>query len=134
MTRARVLVLEDDPDWVHELTSYLEDDYEVQAACSLAQARELLEEKSFHMVTVDISLGLGGPMDEGGFRLIESIRSTSILREMSIIVITAYSTPERIRRAFRDYKVYDIIDKMTLDPLQFKQVVAEAIVGNANIE
>ena len=73
-------------------------------------------------------------MDEGGFRLIESIRSTSILREMSIIVITAYSTPERIRRAFRDYKVYDIIDKMTLDPLQFKQVVAEAIVGNANIE
>ena len=30
MTRARVLVLEDDPDLVHELTSYLEDDYEVR--------------------------------------------------------------------------------------------------------
>jgi response regulator RpfG family c-di-GMP phosphodiesterase len=46
---------------------------------------------------------------------------------MAIIIVTAYPTEERIRRAFKDYKVHDFIDKMTLVPKDFKTEVAEAI-------
>jgi response regulator RpfG family c-di-GMP phosphodiesterase len=125
--KARILLLEDDEDYVDTLKGYLEDDYEVYPAASLRKARKLLDQQTFHLAIVDISLVLGDSRDEKGFRLIEDLRTTEILRDMSIIIVTAYPSEERMRKAFKDYRVHDFIDKMTLDPTEFKKEVADAI-------
>lgn len=132
MTRqkARILIIEDDVDYVDTLEGYLKDDYEVHSAESLREARSLLEWNAFHLAIVDISLVLGDSSDEKGFRLIEELRTTEILRDMSIIIVTAYPSEERVRKAFKDYRVRDFIDKMTLDPKEFKKEVAEAIAAS----
>lgn len=125
--KAQILLLEDDEDYVDTIKGYLEDDYEVFPAASLKEAQRLLGAKTFHLATIDISLVLADSRDEKGFRLIEEIRTTEILRDMSVIVVTAYPSEERMRKAFRDYRVHDFIEKMTLDPQEFKKEVADAI-------
>jgi CheY-like chemotaxis protein len=134
--KARILLLEDDREWIDTLSEYLEEDYEVYSATSLEEAelrlvelRPYLEsqEVPFHLAIVDISLILGDSDDEQGFYFIEDLRTRDILRDVSIIVVTAYPRTERVRTAFKDYKVHDFIDKMTLVPGDFKKEVAEAI-------
>lgn len=125
--RPRILFLEDEKDWIDVLTSFLPDDYEIEPALSLSDAMELLNTRAFDLAIVDISLISGAHEDEKGFHFIEELRTTKTLRDMSIVILTAYSTVERLRRAFRDYGVFDFIDKGTLDPEEFRRTVAEAI-------
>lgn len=128
--RARILLLEDDADYVDTLNGYLKDEYDVYSAASLNEARKLLDRQTFHLAIVDISLVLGDSRDEKGFLLVEELRTTEILRDISIIIVTAYPSEERIRKAFKDYKVHDFIDKITLVPQEFKREVAEAIAAS----
>ena len=127
--KARILLLEDDIDYVDTLVGYL-DEYEVYTAATLREARKLLDQQTFHLAIVDISLVLGDSRDEKGFCLIEELRTTEILRDMSIIIVTGYPSEERMRKAFKDYRVHDFIDKMTLEPKEFKREVAEAIAAS----
>jgi response regulator RpfG family c-di-GMP phosphodiesterase len=128
--RTRILILEDDEDYVDTLEGYLKEDHDVYSASDLDEAQKLLGQQTFHLAIVDISLVLGDSKDEQGFDLIEDLRATEILRDMSIIIVTAYPTEERVRKAFKRFRVHDFIDKMTLDPKEFKQEVANAIADS----
>jgi DNA-binding NtrC family response regulator len=125
--RPRILFLEDEEDWIDVLTSYLPDDYEIEAVKSLSEATECLNARAFDLAIVDISLISGRYEDEKGFHFIQELLSTEVLRDMSIIIVTAYPTMERARKAIRDYRVFDFIDKGTLEPAEFQRTVAEAI-------
>jgi CheY-like chemotaxis protein len=137
----RILLLEDDKEWIDMIRGYLEENnsYDVYHATSLEEAERLLKKlEPFHLAVVDISLVLGDSKDEQGFEFIEEVRTKEILRDVSIIVVTAYPTTERVRKAFKDYKVHDFIDKMSLVPSKFKNEVDEAIadtyLGSLNQE
>jgi DNA-binding NtrC family response regulator len=125
--KPRILLLEDEQQWVDMLSRYLEDDYEVCPAMSLDEAEDWLERESFRLALVDIRLIAHDSEDESGFVFIEELRTREILRDMSLIIVSAYGTVERARKAFREYKVHDFIDKGTLDPQEFKRIVADAI-------
>lgn len=127
--KPRILLLEDEEQWIDMLSRYLEDDYEVCPARSLDEAEDWLERKTFRLALVDIRLVAYDTKDEGGFEFIEDVRTREILRDMSLIIVSAYGTVERARKAFRDYQVHDFIDKATLDPQEFKEVVADAIAA-----
>lgn len=122
-----ILLVEDDIDWIEQLTDYLGDDYEVCPVTSLREAQQSVRALPFHLAIVDISLILRDSGDDGGFRFIQELRTREILCDMSIIIVTAYPTTDRVRKAFKKYKVYDFIDKARLDSEEFRQVVAEAI-------
>ena len=122
-----ILVLEDSEDWVDKLTTYL-DGYKVTAARTLGAAAGLLQgAESFDLAIVDISLVLGNPDDENGFRFVSGVRETKPLRDLKIIIVTAYRSSERIRQAFRHYEVFDFLDKGSLTRQSFRTVVAEAL-------
>jgi DNA-binding NtrC family response regulator len=125
--KPRILLLEDEEQWIDMLSGYLEDDYEVCPAKSLGEAEAWLERATFRLAIVDIRLIAHDGRDESGFRFIEELRTREILRDMSLVIVSAYGTVERVRKAFKDYKVYDFVDKGTLDPLKFKQTVTEAM-------
>lgn len=136
ITRPRILLMEDREDWIHLVTMLLKQDYDVLAAKSIAEAERLLGTSVFHLAIIDISMVPGDPTDEQGLQLVRDLRSTEILRDMSIIILSAYATveeaetPERVRVAFRDYKVKDFFDKGRFDQEEFRQSVAEAIADS----
>lgn len=121
-----ILVLEDSDDWIDKLTSYLHG-YRVTAARTLSEAVGLLQGDAFDLAIVDISLVLDDPSDEKGLRFVSALRQTEFLRNMKIIIVTAYRTSERIRVAFKEYDVHDFLDKGSLNPREFRKIVAEAL-------
>lgn len=125
--KQRILLLEDEQQWIDILSGYLKDDYEICPATSLGEAEDWLYRGTFRLAIVDIRLIAHDTKDESGFRFIEEVRTREILRDMSLIIVSAYGTVERARKAFKDYKVHDFIDKGSLTPLEFKRTVADAI-------
>lgn len=125
-TRPQILLLEDEPDWAHVLMDYL-DEYDIHWASSLNEAAQLLKARTFALGLVDISLVPGSAKDEKGMNFIEELLTTETLRDLDMIIITAYPTTERVRKAFKDYRVCDFFDKGTLDLREFKRVIAELI-------
>ncbi len=134
--RPRILLLEDRDDWIHLVSLLLKDDYDVIPAKTLEDARQLVASSVFHLAIVDISMIPGDEFDEQGLQLIADLRTTEILRDMSLIILSAYpevegaKTPERWRVAFRDYNVVDFFDKNRFDRAEFKRTVAEAIADS----
>lgn len=130
MNRPRILVLEDEQQWVDYICHVLESDgYEVRPTSSLDEAWYWLERETFGLAVVDIRLIAHDTKEESGFEFIEEVRTRETLQDMSIIVFTAYGTVERSRKAFREYRVHDFIDKATFDPQEFKRGVADAIAA-----
>ncbi len=127
--KPRILLLEDEQEWIDKLSAYLEDNYEVCPATTLDEARNWMKKQVFRLAIVDIRLVAHDTKDESGFKFIEEVRTREILRDMSLIIVSAYGTVERARKAFRDFKVHDFIDKGTLIPSNFKKIVADAVAA-----
>jgi CheY-like chemotaxis protein len=121
-----ILVLEDDPDWIDKLRAYLHG-YRVSAARTLGEAYDLLQKQGFDLAIVDISLVPNLATDEKGLRFVEGLRQIEFLRDLKIIIVTAYRTTDRIRQAFREYDVYDFLDKGSLTSQEFRKIVAQAL-------
>jgi len=134
--KPRILLLEDKDNWIHLVSTLLGPDYDVVAVKRLDEARDMLVSSTFHLAIIDISLVSGDPFDEQGLQLMADLRTTEILRDMSIIVLSGYPevegarTPERWRVAFRDYKVKDFFDKNHFNKKEFKEEVIEAIADS----
>ena len=135
-SRPRILLLEDEGNWVHLITLLLSDEYDVVPAADLEAARDLVSSSVFHLAIVDISLVPGNRFDEDGLQFIEDLRVTEILRDMSIIVVSGYprvheaETPDRVRVAFRELNVVDFFDKSRFDRALFVQTVAKAVADS----
>jgi len=124
----RVLHVEDRKDWIREVQLALEGRYDVHAATSLREAASLFGDYEFDLVIVDIDLISGVGADEEGFRLVDALQKSGVLPGSRVIVLSAYAAlDERLRRAFRDYEVWDFIPKDSFDPEELKREVAEAI-------
>ena len=134
--KPRILLLEDRDNWIHLVSMLLKNEYDIAAVKNLEDARHLVMNNVFHLAIVDISLIPEDQYDEQGLQLIADLRTTEILRDMSIIVLSAYpevegaETPERWRVAFRDYDVVDFFDKNRFDKEDFKQAVAKAVADS----
>ena len=116
---ARVLVVDDEPDLrtLYELT-LLREGHRVQAAGSLAEAREQLEHQRFDVIITDMRLpdGLG----------LELLREISAARRPErSIMITAYGSAENAVEALKS-GAFDYLTK-PVDLKQFRSVVASAL-------
>ena len=116
---ARVLVVDDEPDLrtLYELT-LLREGHRVQAAGTLAEAREQLEYQQFDVVITDMRLpdGLG----------LELLREISAARRPErSIMITAYGSAENAVEALKS-GAFDYLTK-PVDLKQFRSVVASAL-------
>ncbi|HVZ45558.1 MAG TPA: sigma-54 dependent transcriptional regulator [Ramlibacter sp.] len=116
---AQVLVVDDEPDLrtLYELT-LLREGYRVDAAATLAEAWQLLEDRRFDAVITDMRLP-----DGLGLELL--LRMSAQQRSERCIVMTAYGSAENAVEALKA-GAFDYLTK-PVDLKQFRTVVASAI-------
>lgn len=125
-TPRRVLVVEDEPSWQRRLNRILgELDCKVVTASDYDQVEQLFGNFDFDLVTVDLNL-------DKSTRYADGLELTLRIREMfgdriPIIIVTGTGDLEEQRRAFRDFNVFDFIQKERLDIEELKDTVIDAI-------
>ncbi|MBA3774330.1 MAG: response regulator, partial [Ramlibacter sp.] len=122
-TPAQVLVVDDEPDLrtLYELT-LLREGYRVDAAGTLAEAWQQLQDKKFDAVITDMRLP-----DGQGLELLH--RMLAEQRPERCIVMTAYGSAENAVEALKA-GAFDYLTK-PVDLKQFRSVVASAIQDTA---
>ncbi|WP_312756335.1 sigma-54 dependent transcriptional regulator [Pulveribacter sp.] len=122
---ASILVVDDEPDLrtLYELT-LLREGYRVEAAASVAEAREQLSAQKFDVVISDMRLPDGVGMD-----LLHHLREQQ--RRERCVVMTAYGSAENAVEALRA-GAFDYLTK-PVDLKQFRAVVASAIQGMGGV-
>jgi two-component system response regulator PilR (NtrC family) len=120
-----VLVIDDEPDLrtLYELTM-LREGYRVEAAGTLAQARQMLEETRYNAVITDMRLP-----DGLGLELLQGMNAQ--FRPERFIVITAYGSAENAVEALKS-GAFDYLTK-PVDLKQLRIVVASAIHDSRNV-
>jgi CheY-like chemotaxis protein len=119
----RILIVDDDPDFVESYKEFLTaEGYKVEAASNEQEARARFEERGWGLIIIDQKLrGPGGP-DQGLDLAVVAMRRAP---EAKVINATAYAEPASIARAF-DLGVYDYLQND-----QFFEALLRAKVRNA---
>ena len=85
MTQTRLLIIDDDPDYVDGIRSILEKaNYEVDVAYNPKDGFEALESGSYDLLLLDIMMGRGAE----GVMVARKINKDPNLREIPVLIIT----------------------------------------------
>jgi len=123
----RILVVDDDRRWRATLRRWLESrGYLVELASDYSEALGKLRTSVFHLALVDLRLVDWDPTDESGMALLRAL-TESQAEAPNCIVVTGYGTADRAREAFKDFGVWDFIDKGSLDREELIHAVDEAV-------
>jgi len=93
--RITILIVEDDPHSQLYFTKLLSGMYDTAVASSAREAWDLLHERHFSLVLMDISL----KGDEDGLSLTRRLRTEEAFTRLPIVAVTAYAFPDDKRRA-----------------------------------
>ncbi len=93
--RMAILIVEDDPHSQLYFTKLLSGLYDTAVAASAREAWDLLHDREFDLVLMDISL----KGDEDGLSLTRRLRTESRFEKLPIVAVTAYAFPDDKRRA-----------------------------------
>ncbi len=121
-----VLIVEDESSWQRRLARILQEvDCSVTIASNYEEAEDRLAAFNFDLATIDLNLDKSTQYADG-LELILQVRKICG-PQFPIIVITGTGDMEEQRRAFKDYNVYDFIQKARLDLDEFQTTIIEAI-------
>ncbi|MFZ2287358.1 MAG: response regulator [Bacteroidales bacterium] len=95
LKRLAILIVEDDPHSQLYFTKLLSGLYDTAVAASAREAWDLLHDRDFDLVLMDISL----KGDEDGLSLTRRLRSEESFSKLPIVAVTAYAFPDDKRRA-----------------------------------
>lgn len=131
----RCLIVENEEPWqraVQRVLQSIDSAVRVDVVSTLEAARLQIEKRAYDLATVDLSL-IGRPAspdtaDELGLELIEKLLGNQRHHQVGVIILTGYSTPDRVRRAFRRYRVQDVIEKSRFDAESFLSSVKAALL------
>lgn len=120
-----VLIIEDDPDWRERLQEYLRGEaYHVECAGDYADALQLMKEKQFDVIILDLRL-VDHSEDFEGMKLLQFLREED--REIPVIIVSAYGTVEHVKDGFKLYNIYDYLSKQHFDRKKYRQSVQKAL-------
>ena len=123
--KGKVLIVEDEATWRKLYQKVLEKEgYRVWTTGSLPVALDLLDRHFFHVAIVDIRLVDNQPGNQDGIELVKRISQAD--EGTRAIIITAFGTIKMTRDAFKQYKVFEFMEKQTHDQARFCQVVEQA--------
>lgn len=95
MKRARILVVDDDPDTIDRLTQLLSDDYDVDSTSDWSEVSTLFFRRGCDLVLMDVNL----PVLQGD-KLVEILRSTGA--KQARIVYHSSSDEDTLARLVRE--------------------------------
>lgn len=126
--KGKVLIVEDEATWRKLYQRVLEKEgYRVWTAGSLPEAWDLLDRHFFHVAVVDIRLVDDQPGNQDGIEVVKRISQAD--EGTRAIIITAFGTIPMTRDAFKEYRVFEFMEKQTHDQARFCQVVEQAVEG-----
>jgi len=125
-TQGRVLIVEDRLDWRQMLQGILEREggYSIQTAATFDEAVSLLQSQPFELVIIDLRLEDWDETNVQGLDLFEFIDKS---KGTNAIIVTGYPTPEIVKEAYKEYKVFDFLFKKHFTASEFKEVVRDAV-------
>ena len=102
----RLLVIDDDPEFLGDLVFLLSSEYNVSAATNTRDAAEMLRELTLDCILVDLNMPshFGDNSELEGIAFLKYIRSNPYMfdfRALPVIIITANTDPETERMAGR---------------------------------
>ncbi len=121
---ARILVVDDEVDFLDVMHEFLEDEgYEIETALNGEEALNTLEKSSFDLLVSDINMpGIKG------FELLH--KASQLYPDLKRILITAYDVRDYINMA-KNYNIGNIITKTT--PFNFEEIqvfIDNILTGN----
>jgi CheY-like chemotaxis protein len=124
--KGKVLIVEDEATWRKLYQKVLEKEgYRVWIAGSLPAALDLLARHFFHVAIVDIRLVDNQPGNQDGIEVVKRISQAD--EGTRAIIITAFGTIQMTRDAFKQYQVFEFMEKQTHDQARFCQMVEQAV-------
>jgi DNA-binding NtrC family response regulator len=124
MEKARILIIEDDPDWRGILVDTLEKEYDVQTATTAKEGMAALKLFGLQLILMDLNLVDEEGANREGLRLLSFIGMTNPCARA--IVLTAHSGHQR--ESFRaSYGVFDYLLKQEFEEATFLQAVSAAV-------
>jgi CheY-like chemotaxis protein len=124
--KGKVLIVEDEATWRKLYQKVLEKEgYRVWAAGSLPEALDLLDRHFFLVAVVDIRLVDDQPGNQDGIEVLKRISQAD--EGTRVIIITAFGTIQMTRDAFKQYKVFEFMEKQTHDQGRFCHLVEQAV-------
>jgi DNA-binding response OmpR family regulator len=130
--QGRILVVEDREDWRKTLVEELQRAYfYVDAVENIEKARQLLASTIYHVLILDIRLNEGDTSNTDGLKLLGEMDKKGLTDAIQVIMLSAYGTKDRMRTAFRDYKVADFVFKTRFNHQTFVEDVQRVFTRNA---
>jgi CheY-like chemotaxis protein len=132
--RGRILVIDDDANWREEVTEILQrEGYHVDTAATYEEALERVNDVNYHVLVVDIRMKETDQTNEDGIKLLKELRERGSNEATQAIMLSAYGTRERTRRAFREYQVADFLYKEEFNKQLFLDSVREVFLEKVEI-
>jgi CheY-like chemotaxis protein len=128
MSRARVLVIDDDPLFRSLLTSMLRKDYLVAVACDGAEGYYKALEHPPLLAIVDIQMP-----GWDGLKTLKAFRSHHLLSHVPVMMLTSDSSRQTVMAAIQG-GAKDYVIKTTLSREDFLQKVARQLESSSGIE
>lgn len=110
--KGRVLILDDMPTWRNELTRLLQKNgYKAHAVATVQEALATIQKDFYHVLILDINMQTSDSTDSQGLVLLKELAEHGLMEALQVIILSAFGTQERVRQAFREYKVIDFLEK-----------------------
>jgi DNA-binding NtrC family response regulator len=127
----RILVIDDDPDYVNETCGLLTDEgYDAVGACAVEEAERILSQQGHDLsiALVDMYIDID---DEAGLRLVQHMRAMH--PGIVPIVVTGHGNLENAAKCMKAGAFHYIVKEVTPDELLF-QVIALAVAYHRMLE
>src|SRR5437764_1734006 len=132
--QGRVLIVDNLPQWRDALVAMLrESNYHADAAATITEALEQLDESFYHVLVADIRMEEIDESNIDGMDLLGELDKRGLSEATKVIMLSAYGTKEQMRTSFRDYKVADFLSKDKFNKQVFLESVAQAFLEQVDI-
>src|SRR5437764_12752911 len=132
--QGRVLIVDNLPQWRDALVAMLrESNYHADAAATITEALEQLDESFYHVLVADIRMEEIDESNIDGMDLLGELDKSGLSEATKVIMLSAFGTVEQMRTSFRDYQVADFLPKDNFNKKAFLECVQRALRKQATI-
>jgi ActR/RegA family two-component response regulator len=108
-----VLIVDDDQDWRERMRELVEDRFSSCQVASEKDAMALIKKQYFHFAIVDKSLILHNGEDEGGMRILKTLKELD--QGTGRLMLTSYGSIQSARDALKNWDASDYLEKKLLE-------------------
>ena len=133
MNENSILIVEDDGDWRTLLSESIADLCVIRFAENYSAAIELLRAYSFDAVILDLRLEDQDEENFQGMKILAVLRESETEKDWrtSVIIVSAYGTPQQVRESFKIHYLFDYISKQRFDKNAYRDVVRQAMASRS---